>query len=127
MWFRSSYGIKKLKAIAALGSGNISVANPDLLNDLRKEIVSITRERLKGLSDYGTARGTIAFEEMGNLPIKNWTKGKFPGAEKISGMRMAETILAGKKACFACHVACGRYIKVDPMLPLRVMVQNMKL
>ncbi|MBS7604910.1 MAG: aldehyde ferredoxin oxidoreductase family protein [Candidatus Bathyarchaeia archaeon] len=113
-------GSKNLKAIAALGSKNIEVANPGLLNDLRKEIISITRERLKALSDYGTARGVVAFEEMGNLPIKNWTKGRFQGAEKISGMRMAETILVGKKACFACHIACGRYIRVSegPYAPL---------
>ncbi|MEM0010713.1 MAG: aldehyde ferredoxin oxidoreductase family protein [Candidatus Bathyarchaeia archaeon] len=113
-------GSKNLKAIAALGSKNIEVANPALLNDLRKEIISITRERLKALSHYGTARGVVAFEEMGNLPIKNWTKGRFQGAEKISGMRMAETILVGKKACFACHIACGRYIRVSegPYAPL---------
>lgn len=113
-------GSKNLKAIAALGSKNIEVANPSLLNDLRKEIISITRERLRALSDYGTARGVVAFEEMGNLPIKNWTKGRFQGAEKISGMRMAETILVGRKACFACHIACGRYIRVSegPYAPL---------
>ncbi|MEM2385084.1 MAG: aldehyde ferredoxin oxidoreductase family protein [Candidatus Bathyarchaeia archaeon] len=113
-------GSKRLKAIAALGSRTIEVANPDLLNDLRKEIVNITRERLKALSDYGTARGVVAFEEMGNLPIKNWTKGSFPGVEKISGVRMAETILVGKKACFACHIACGRYIRISegPYAPL---------
>lgn len=113
-------GSKNLKAIAALGSRNISVANPDHLRELRREIINITRERLRGLSDYGTARGVVAFEEMGNLPIKNWTRGKFPGAEKISGVRMAETILVGRKACFACHIACGRYVKVSegPYAPL---------
>ncbi|MEM1585841.1 MAG: aldehyde ferredoxin oxidoreductase family protein [Candidatus Bathyarchaeia archaeon] len=113
-------GSKNLKAIATLGSRNIEVANPDLLNDLKKEIVNITRERLKALSDYGTARGVVAFEEMGNLPIKNWMKGRFPGAEKISGAKMAETILVSKKACFACHIACGRYIKISegPYAPL---------
>lgn len=113
-------GSKKLKAIVALGSGSINIADPDLLKEIRREIIDITRERLKGLSDYGTARGVVAFEEMGNLPIKNWTKGRFPGAEKISGARMAETILVGRKACFACHIACGRYIRVSegPYAPL---------
>ncbi|MEM1514860.1 MAG: aldehyde ferredoxin oxidoreductase family protein [Candidatus Bathyarchaeia archaeon] len=113
-------GSKKLKAIAALGSRNINVANLDLLNEIRKEIVSITKNRLKGLSDHGTARGVVAFEEMGNLPIKNWTKGSFPRAERISGARMTETILVGRKACYACHVGCGRYVKISdgPYAPL---------
>ncbi|MEM2320864.1 MAG: aldehyde ferredoxin oxidoreductase C-terminal domain-containing protein [Candidatus Bathyarchaeia archaeon] len=33
---------------------------------------------------------------------------------------MAETILAGRKACFTCHIACGRYVKVSegPYAPL---------
>ncbi|MEM2341675.1 MAG: aldehyde ferredoxin oxidoreductase family protein [Candidatus Bathyarchaeia archaeon] len=106
-------GSKKLKAIAIKGSQRINVADQDMLNRLRSEIIETVRERMKPFSDYGTARGVVAFEEMGNLPVKNWTKGRFPGAEKISGMRMAETILAGRKACFACPVACGRYVRIS--------------
>jgi len=113
-------GSKNLKAIAVKGSRNIEVANPDLLNEIRMEIIEITKESMKAFSDYGTSRGVVAFEEMGNLPVKNWTRGRFPGAEKISGIRMAETILAGRKACFACHIACGRYVKLSegPYAPL---------
>ncbi|MEM2557674.1 MAG: aldehyde ferredoxin oxidoreductase C-terminal domain-containing protein, partial [Candidatus Bathyarchaeia archaeon] len=96
------------------------VADPDLLSSLRGEIVEITKERMKPFTEYGTSRGVVAFEEMGNLPVKNWTKGRFPGAEKISGVRMAETILIDRRSCFACHVACGRYVRVSegPYAPL---------
>jgi len=113
-------GSKNLKAIAIKGSRAIEVANPEALNKLRGDIIEFTREKLKAFTDYGTSRGVVAFEEMGNLPIKNWTGGRFPGAEKISGVRMAETILVGRKACFACHVACGRYVRVSegPYAPL---------
>jgi len=113
-------GSKNLKAIAAKGSGRVEVADPDLLSSLRGEIVEITKERMKPFTEYGTSRGVVAFEEMGNLPVKNWTKGRFPGAEKISGVRMAETILIDRRSCFACHVACGRYVRVSegPYAPL---------
>lgn len=113
-------GSKNLKAIAAKGLGKINVANPDMLSKLKYEIVKTVKNKLKAFSDYGTSRGVVSFEEMGNLPIKNWTKGRFPGAENISGVRMAETILIGKKACFACPVACGRYIRISegPYAPL---------
>ncbi len=113
-------GSKNLKAIAAKGSEEIKVANPEMLDELRDKIVKTVKKKLKAFSDYGTSRGVASFEEMGNLPIKNWTKGRFPGAEKISGIRMAETILVGRKACFACPVACGRYIKITegPYAPL---------
>ncbi|MCD6465494.1 aldehyde ferredoxin oxidoreductase family protein [Candidatus Bathyarchaeota archaeon] len=113
-------GSKNLKAVVAKGSGEINVAKPETLDELRDEIVETVKNKLKAFSEYGTSRGVVSFEEMGNLPIKNWTKGRFPGAEKISGVRMAETILVGRKACFACPVACGRYIKISegPYAPL---------
>lgn len=106
-------GSKRLKAIAARGTKKIEVADPKSLNDFSEEILEAARENLKAFSEYGTSRGVVAFEEMGNLPIKNWTRGRFSGAANISGVRMAETILIGKKACFACPVACGRYVKVS--------------
>ena len=113
-------GSKNLKAIAVKGSRRIEVANPEMLSNLSREIVEDVRERMKAFTEYGTSRGVVAFEEMGNLPIKNWTRGRFPGAEKISGVRMAETILVGRRACFACPVACGRYIRISsgPYAPL---------
>ncbi len=113
-------GSKNLKAIAVKGLGRIEVADQEALNNLKHEILEAVRENLQAFSDYGTSRGVVAFEEMGNLPIKNWTKGRFPGAANISGVRMAETILVGKKACFACPVACGRYVRVNdgPYAPL---------
>ncbi|MEM2912992.1 MAG: aldehyde ferredoxin oxidoreductase family protein [Candidatus Bathyarchaeia archaeon] len=113
-------GSKRLKAIAARGTKKIEVAYPNSLNDSREEILEVVTENLKAFSEYGTSRGVVAFEEMGNLPIKNWTRGRFSGAANISGVRMAETILIGKKACFACPVACGRYVKVSegPYAPL---------
>ncbi len=113
-------GSKNLKAVVARGSGEINVAKPETLDELRDEIVETVKNKLKAFSEYGTSRGVVSFEEMGNLPIKNWTKGRFPEAEKISGVRMAETILVGKKACFACPVACGRYIRISegPYAPL---------
>ncbi|MEM3479217.1 MAG: aldehyde ferredoxin oxidoreductase family protein, partial [Candidatus Bathyarchaeia archaeon] len=113
-------GSKNLKAIAVLGSRRIDVANPEALAGLSREIVEIVKDRMKAFTEYGTSRGVVAFEEMGNLPIKNWTMGRFPGAEKISGMKMAETILSDRKSCFSCPVACGRYVKISegPYAPL---------
>jgi len=113
-------GSKNLKAIVAKGSGKIDVAHPDMVSKLREKIVETVKIKLKAFSEYGTSRGVEAFEEMGNLPIRNWTKGRFPEAEKISGIRMAETILVDRKACFACPIGCGRYIKISegPYAPL---------
>jgi len=114
-------GSKKLKAIACMGTRNIKVEDSETLKELREQIIENTKDKLKGLSDYGTAGGVAAFEEMGNLPIKNWTKGTFPGADNITGIKMAKTILIGRRACFACHVGCGRYVEIKegPYAPLK--------
>lgn len=114
-------GSKRLKAIACKGTKKIEAANSELVKKLRDEVIGTVRERLKGMTHHGTSGGLAAFEEMGNLPIKNWTKGTFPGASEITGIRMKETMLIGKKACFACPVACGRYVEIKegPYAPLK--------
>lgn len=105
-------GSKKLKAIACRGSKKIEVINPESVAKLRNEIIEGVKEKTKGMSDYGTSVGVESFEEMGNLPVKNWTKSTFPNASKIGGRAMAETILIGRKSCFACPIGCGRYVEV---------------
>lgn len=112
-------GSKKLKAIAVRGTGKIGIANEMKFQELCKE--STKRILEKKPLPFGTAGSVVAFEEMGNLPVKNWTAGRFPAAAKISGQTMTQTILTGKKTCFACPVACGRYVEIkeDPYGPLK--------
>ncbi|HDJ83477.1 MAG TPA: aldehyde ferredoxin oxidoreductase, partial [Desulfurococcaceae archaeon] len=54
--------------------------------------------------------------KAGIFPTRNFRTGVFEGAEKISGERMAETILDVKKsreeACWGCPITCARYTKV---------------
>jgi aldehyde:ferredoxin oxidoreductase len=111
-------GSKNLKAIATKGTGKVGIANPARFEELSKEATKRILEK-KPLP-FGTSGSVVAFEEMGNLPIKNWSAGRFPGAAKISGQTMAETLLEGKKTCFACPVACGRYVEIKegPYSPL---------
>jgi aldehyde:ferredoxin oxidoreductase len=105
-------GSKKLKAVAARGNGKIEVADPEKIRALSAEAIKISMEKTQGLRNFGTAAGVLTFEEMGNLPIRNFTRGRFPGAANISGQRMAETILIRREACFTCPIACGRYVEV---------------
>jgi aldehyde:ferredoxin oxidoreductase len=57
----------------------------------------------------------------GTLPTYNYNAGQFEGFEKITGERMAETILKERDTCYACVVRCKRVVetewngrKVDP-------------
>lgn len=105
-------GSKNLKAIAARGSGKIEMADREKIKALSAEAIKIALPKTEGLKINGTAGGVVSFEEMGNLPVKNFTGGKFPEAPNVSGQRMTETILIRKEPCYTCPIACGRYIEV---------------
>ncbi|MEM2904964.1 MAG: aldehyde ferredoxin oxidoreductase family protein [Candidatus Bathyarchaeia archaeon] len=108
-------GSKNLKAIAVRGHGKVPVAHPKefqaSLQKYREGVLNA--QRVKSLRRDGTAAGVETFEKTGNLPVKNWTQGTFPGAVKISGPAMTKTILKRPYACFACPVACGRVIEIQ--------------
>ncbi|QNB48328.1 aldehyde ferredoxin oxidoreductase [Thermanaerosceptrum fracticalcis] len=60
-----------------------------------------------GLPTYGTAVLINILNEAGGLPTENFKRGRFEGAEKISGEFMYDTILARKgNPTHACHPGC---------------------
>jgi aldehyde:ferredoxin oxidoreductase len=63
--------------------------------------------------DLGTPLFLNALNQSGGLPTRNFAEGSFAGAEKISGERMAETILIDRATCYACPVRCKRVVKTD--------------
>lgn len=103
-------GSKNLKAIAIYGTGEIKIADQERFNEAKRAMLKSITEK-KPLQ-FGTAGSVEAFNEMGNLPTKNWRLGVFPGAKNISGQFMAEKFSPKKRACFACQVACGREIEL---------------
>lgn len=113
------WGSKKLKAIAVLGHEKPKIAKPDKF----QEAVRIAIDKHKkspvtaeALPKYGTAVLVNIINKAGIFPTRNFRTGVFKGAEKISGERMAETILDEKKsreeACWGCPITCARYTKV---------------
>lgn len=107
-------GDKKLKAIAVYGTKQTAIARRrDLVEIIREENKRI-REAALPMNLYGTAGGVVTAEKFGDLPIRNWAKGSWPeGAERISGKKMAETILTGTYACGACPIRCGRRVRIE--------------
>ncbi len=107
-------GAKKLKALVARGTGPVATADPDKISEMVAAIAGPAREGLKGFSSFGTGGGVIGIEQLGDLPIKNWYQGKWEeGAQRISGQRMAETILTGRYFCAGCFIGCGREVKIS--------------
>lgn len=105
-------GSKGVKAIILDGSANARVGYGDeeLFKVARKEWVDVLRSHpvtSQGLPGFGTAVLVNVVNEAGALPTKNFRYGKFDGAEKISGERIADVIeKRGGKTRHGCHTGC---------------------
>jgi len=108
----ATMGSKNLKAIVVQGSGEIPVEDSE---GLRKDIRGLTpkfTEKMKGMSDFGTPGILEPCEAIGDLPIRNWSQGKWTeNAEKIGGQEFNSKYLKRKFHCAGCPVGCGRTVK----------------
>jgi aldehyde:ferredoxin oxidoreductase len=105
-------GSKNLKAMAVYGRGEFPIAHPEALKASIKKLLPHIKGGTENFGKYGTAGGIDNYEKIGNFPVRNWRQARWPGAAKISGVTMHDTILSGRKACMNCPIACGRHIKV---------------
>ncbi len=108
------FGAKNLKAIVVRKGDKLpALFDSDGLAEARRSIVPRIREKAKGLTDFGTAGGVPVVEKLGDLPIRNWTMGSWSeGAQKTSGIAMAEEFRVKHYACFGCPIRCGKDMKV---------------
>ncbi len=107
-------GSKGLKAIVVKGG------RPREADQSSSEVRRMVKEALQesglmegGLHQYGTANLVNFVNDVHFLPARNFQDQYFPEAEQVSGEVMARTILKGKRACYACPIACGRITEVD--------------
>lgn len=114
-------GSKRLKAIVVLGTLPTPIAHPEALVQIVKQTAPVINERTRSRRDFGTAGGILPAAAIGDAPTRNWTLGTWHGFDKISGQRMAETILKGKYFCAACTIGCGREVEVasGPYAPVK--------
>jgi aldehyde:ferredoxin oxidoreductase len=111
-------GSKRLKAIAVRGSKEPSIARPEVFEEaIREAISSIARNDITKkdgtLPKYGTAGIVNVINTSGIFPTKNFQKGVFEHAEKISGEELARTYLRERRACAMCPIPCSRYSTLD--------------
>jgi len=106
-------GSKYLKAVIVKGAKTVEVMDPKGMAALQKELAPLMNTDLsKAIRRLGTTGGVEFCEQIGNLPIKNWFQGSWPeGAKKISGQKMADTILVNNYACGRCALRCGRVVR----------------
>ena len=105
-------GSKKLKAVASLGTQQLDAFDMDTIRELAREMARAINAGEKGgnMHRYGTGVGIDSGVVSGNLPIRNFRDGVFPGADKLSAETFMEEIGIGMDGCFACAMRCKKVI-----------------
>lgn len=103
-------GSKNLKAIAVSGTEGVPVADSEGLISTAKAIREEIEEDIAAQAIR--MAGTAGYLDMacmyGDLPIRGFKRGDWPGAEKLSGVRLTEEFLVKGRSCYGCTIACGR-------------------
>ena len=99
-------GSKGLKAIVVddRGGPGIEVAEPERFKAATKAITDgiLSHPLVGGLRAFGTPLLVGLMNEMGGLATKNYSQGKFAGAEKIGGEALAK-LLGERQGAAAAH------------------------
>ncbi len=116
-------GSKNLKAVAVRGTRGVRVRNPQQFMQL---VTAANRQVNDSRSAHRQReKGTMAMMDVtqayGALPTRNNQQVQFAGVNRINVAAMKRSRssdgkpnLKGNKACFACHIACGRIAQIDP-------------
>jgi aldehyde:ferredoxin oxidoreductase len=102
------FGSKNLKALVVSGKHSLPVADKRafrlIYDEIFKEVTQT--ELMKKYHELGTAMNVNPLNQIGGLPTRNLTSGRFEGAEQISGERLREDYLGRRVACAHCPAAC---------------------
>jgi aldehyde:ferredoxin oxidoreductase len=105
-------GAKRLKAIAVRGSRLPPVADMRAVAALARDLAE--RSLGPGTAKYreiGTAANVAFFNRLGLLPTRNFSHGRFEGAEAIAGETLRLEHHTGQHACAACTVGCEHHYR----------------
>ena len=107
------FGAKKLKGIGIIGTGEIPVADPDRIAQIRRAAIENLRETRANHTRYGTPQYIEVINELGCMPTRNFQTTYFEGADKIDAQAMREGYWARNYGCYRCPVACGKVCQVN--------------
>lgn len=106
------FGSKKLKGIAALGTGEIPVADQARIDEIRKTAIKNLKETRANHTKFGTPQYIEVINELGCMPTRNFQTTYFEGGEKVGAHIMREKYYVKNYACYRCPVACGKINEV---------------
>ena len=102
-------GSKNLKAIAVRGHTLPPIDDSETVKEIRRQLT-----HPYPISEFGTGGPYLLQNEReGDLPIRNFRDGSFPGVSKIHGGVIKDTIRIGMEGCFACPIRCKKVTKFE--------------
>jgi aldehyde:ferredoxin oxidoreductase len=109
-------GSKNLKALAIVGTRDISVADPQHVDAIAE---SLRQRSLGSLTDKYRSIGTVAnlsvFNHLGVLPTRNFQQARFEHADALSGETLTESHFSRRHGCASCTIRCERLFKSVPL------------
>jgi aldehyde:ferredoxin oxidoreductase len=105
-------GSKRLKAIAVRGSRLPECAEPERLRELNRWMM-LNFKDISRHWRFGTGSEMIKSEEMGNIPVRNFQGGRFPGIEKITAQVLREKYVEKMDNCHGCPIRCKKMVKLE--------------
>ena len=106
-------GSKKLKAVVAKKSTSVTVADAELVRNLRKKYTPQLSNTIDWMKTYGTSWVVGPSSHSGDSPVKNWGGVGVIDFPDISSLQ-ADNILTyreRKYACYQCPIGCGAHMK----------------
>ena len=104
-------GSKRLKGVVVKGSQRLSAVDNDKILELNR--IMKGKYKTSPFEEYGTGGVMDAFEAVGNLPIRNYAGGQFPGVENISAVTVMREYGTGMDGCFNCPIRCKKKIRIE--------------
>lgn len=105
-------GSKNLKAIAAWGTQQCEIADPEGAKEFAKEVFTNLHEATKDVE--GTPSVMVGMEEIGDSPIRYWRGDVWhKGAETIGTPRYTKVLNVKPLPCMNCPIGCHRHINID--------------
>ena len=108
-------GSKKLKAIAVRGTGQVIAKEKEKVSEEAKNIRELIKQ--DGLAmvmkDSGTPVHLDSMLSVGDMPMKNWTMGRWMGVKKLGAKALLERGEVKMHGCFNCPTACRGYVEYN--------------
>ncbi|KXB05632.1 hypothetical protein AKJ49_00365 [candidate division MSBL1 archaeon SCGC-AAA382A03] len=106
-------GSKNLKAVAVKGDGDIETSESDKVRKIFGKAAKTVNEEAQAFGKLGTPIVLNITNEVGGLPTKNYQRGYFEDADKVSGEYLHENHWIKDYACFSCPLGCGNVTQVE--------------